>query len=164
MKRYRIHAAALAFVSGALAACWTVAATPATPDDLFAIIAKEQVRATGYSTGFEGYDCFTELQRERWEATRGWLKVADRVNANPRFRAVVEQIAAMEPSAREALLTKAAWSRRPTYAEAIPRGPHKDGHSTTDAGAYVESVIARNVVDVVRSTLAAENQEKRNVH
>jgi hypothetical protein len=53
------------------------------------------------------------------------------------------------------LLRKAADSRRPTYTEAVPRGPHKDGHSTTDAGAYVESAIAHKIAEAVWSMLLA---------
>ncbi len=137
----------------------SAAQPPATPEDLLALIAKEQIAVTGYSTGFDAYNCYTEIRREQWEATRGAIKVADRVEANPRFRAVVSQIAAMDPSAREALLAQAARGRRPTYAEGIPPGPAKDGHLTTDAGAYVESVVARTIVDLVRTTL--RDQEKK---
>ena len=164
MNGFVLSLAVLFLVSPTLGRCSTAAESPAKAEDLLAIIAKEQVAVTGYSTGFEAYNCYTEAERDRWQAARGWTRVVDRVKTNPRFRTVVSQIAAMDPASREKLLTKAARSRRPTYAEAIPLGPDNDGHSTTDAGAYVESLIARTIVDLVRSTLRdEEKQEKRNV-
>jgi hypothetical protein len=138
-----------------LALCLQCAQPAPKPEDLLAIIAAEQVKVTGYSTGFDAYNCYTEVHRQLWEASHGWVPVVNRVKASTQFRAVVEQIAAMEPSSRDAMLQRASNSRRPTYAEALPHGPHKDGHSTTDAGAYVESVIAQKIVEAVRSMRSA---------
>jgi len=142
-------------VSLALTLCSQCAQPAPKPEDLLAIIAAEQVRVTGYSTGFDAYNCYTEVQRQLWEASQGWVPTVNRVKASAQFKSVVAQTAAMEQSSREVLLRKAANSRRPTYAEAVPHGPHKDGHSTTDAGAYVESVIAQKIVEAVRSMLPA---------
>jgi hypothetical protein len=129
------------------------AQTGAKPEDLLVIIGKEQLAVTGYSTGFDYYNCYTDVQREKFEKAKGWAAVVDRLKADARFKAVVAQIVMLEPVSRNALLRRAELSRRPTYAEAVPRGPHADGHSTTDAGAYVESLIARSIVEAVRSMM-----------
>jgi hypothetical protein len=123
-------------------------------EELLDMISKEQVAVTGYSTGFDAYNCYTETQRQQFERQKGWTPIVDRLKANARFKAVVNQIAAMDSAARETLLRRAENSRRPTYAEANPPGPHRDGRSTTDAGAAVESQIARRIVESVRGMIS----------
>jgi len=131
-----------------------MAQTKPAPSDLLTIVTREQVAVTGYSTGTDAYNCYTDVQRQAFERSRGWTKIVARLKADSQFRAVVAEIGELNPSDREQLLLKVQGTRRPTYAEFggidLPSGRR----STTEAGAYVESLISREIVKAVQEVMA----------
>ncbi len=134
-----------------------MAQTKPAPSDLLTIVTREQVAVTGYSTGTDAYNCYTNVQRQAFERSRGWMKMVARLKADPQFRAVVAEIARLDSGAREQLLRKVQGLRRPTYAEFggidLPSGRR----STTEAGAYMESLISREIVKAVQDLIAGSH-------
>jgi hypothetical protein len=111
----------------------------------------------GFGFLWSGYP---DVRREIWEASNGLEKIVNRLKIIAKFRAVVRRSERWSLRLAKRYSPKAATNCRPTYAEAILHGPHKDGHSTTNAGAHLESVIAQKIIETVRSLLSAASKKE----
>jgi hypothetical protein len=116
------------------------------PNHLIDIIKAQQRKYVRESSGPFAYQSFTEDDLKAFRASNIRNTIVSDLKHDNEFIAVVLKIKEMDPTERQALLTKSSQTFHPTWAELHKISP--DGQ--TEAGQAAEREIATIIVNLVR--------------
>jgi len=120
---------------------------------LSAMIVREETAGVKRSTGTEAYNCFTNDDLALFRQFDRAHKIAEHLKADPQFKAVVADLAALSASSRAEILAKARKIAQPTYA--MTGYIDSSGKSQTEAGRIAELEIAAAICSAIEQGIAA---------
>jgi hypothetical protein len=140
-------------LNGAACDCGEASFDPASlkPETLRDLIAEQQKKYIRPS--FNEYDCFTEVDYQRFVADRQPAKIAAELQrCSKRFQAVVALITELPKDEQPKLLNSCRKPLRPTWREMGRISSTGDGN--TEAGNLAERNVADAIADLVEQILA----------
>jgi hypothetical protein len=122
-------------------------ANTVTSDSLAEIVKSMQKRYVRESWGERAFECFTDRDLERFHADGIPNRVATELATDKRFLAVKKTIRSLPVTQQDEVLTRAASTYKPTWAQI----GKIDRSGQTDAGQQAEKEIAEVIVELVKS-------------
>lgn len=123
-------------------------------ESLIKIIKDKQHDKVGDSTGTLDYQCFTDAKLAAFDKGNVPAQIAADLKKNASFMSLVLAIRAMEPSARQDLLQRAATTFRPPWSQSgidpATSTMEKKLTGQTNAGSTAEREIAEAIANLVR--------------